>query len=200
MFETKVGEEIPGDYIWHDERPGEGDELLSIDGREISPGIYADYIQALRGLRRQIDKPVEVRWRDQHTQETHSAQAVVRNPPAWTYFWSGIWFMQEFLIFGIGARVFWKRPKDDSARLFFVLCIVTVGAFMGGYHWTEIVVEPLLIYLFRDVRRLRAGGEPAFLPGVSPCQSVLLAASPGSLAMALRGLNGVSGRVDAGDA
>src|SRR5262249_36479552 len=32
--------------------------------------------------------------------------------------------------------------------LFFAVCIVTVGAFMGGYHWTEIVAEPALIYPF----------------------------------------------------
>src|SRR5262249_3278653 len=36
----------------------------------------------------------------------------------------------------------------SSARLFFWLCVVTVGAYMGGYHWTEIVVEPALIYSF----------------------------------------------------
>ena len=59
-----------------------------------------------------------------------------------------MWFLQELLIFAIGARVFWKRPDDDSAQLFFAVCIVTVGAFMGGYHWTEIVTEPLLIYPF----------------------------------------------------
>ena len=44
--------------------------------------------------------------------------------------------------------MFWKRPDDVSAKLFFAVCIVTVGAFMGGYHWTEIVTEPLLIYAF----------------------------------------------------
>ena len=64
------------------------------------------------------------------------------------YLWSLVWFLQEMVIFAVGARVFWKRPHDDSARLFFWLCIVTVGAYMGGYHWTEIVVEPLLIYPF----------------------------------------------------
>jgi transcriptional regulator with GAF, ATPase, and Fis domain len=148
MFETKVDEEIPADYVWHDERPRVGDELISIGHWELSTGIYADYIQALRGLRGQIGKTIKVRWRDQVTQEIRSAQVTVQYPPARTYFWSCVWFMQELLILGIGARVFWKRPKDDSAQLFFVLCIVTAGAFMGGYHWTEIVVEPLLIYLF----------------------------------------------------
>ena len=73
---------------------------------------------------------------------------LVQHPPSWTYFRSCVWFLQELLIFAIGARVFWKRPDDDSAQLFFAVCIVTVGAFMGGYHWTEIVAEPLLIYPF----------------------------------------------------
>ena len=49
---------------------------------------------------------------------------------------------------GVAARVLWRRPKDEAARLFFLLCIVTVGAYMGGYHWTEIVVEQALIYPF----------------------------------------------------
>ena len=87
-----------------------------------------------------IGRTIEVRWRDQETGAVRVGSrdgADIR--PSWTYFWSCIWFLQELLIFLIGARVFWKRPNDDSARLFFVLCIVTVGAFMGGYHWTEIV-------------------------------------------------------------
>ena len=52
----------------------------------------------------------------------------VKYPPSWTYYRSCVWFFQELLIFAIGARVFWKRPDDDSAKLFFALCIVTVGA------------------------------------------------------------------------
>ena len=77
-----------------------------------------------------------------------TATATVRYRPPSTYIWSLAWFGQELLIFSVGALVFWKRPDDSSARLFFWLCIVTVGAFMGGYHWTEIVVEPMLIYPF----------------------------------------------------
>ncbi|HEY2154969.1 MAG TPA: sigma 54-interacting transcriptional regulator, partial [Isosphaeraceae bacterium] len=51
-------------------------------------------------------------------------------------------------IFALGAWVYLRRPRDDSARIFFWICIVTVGAYMGGYHWTEIVPEPALIYPF----------------------------------------------------
>ena len=75
--------------------------------------------------------------------EIDTASVLVQRPPSWTYYRSCVWFLQELLIFAIGARVFWKRPDDDSAQLFFAVCIVTVGAFMGGYHWTEIVTEPL---------------------------------------------------------
>jgi hypothetical protein len=102
----------------------------------------------MRRLHDQVGREVEVQWQDQQTQEIRSARALVRYPPTWSYVWSCLWFLQELLIFAVGARVFWKRPNDDSARLFLVLCLVTVGAYMGGYHWTEIVVRPLLIYPF----------------------------------------------------
>jgi hypothetical protein len=149
MFGTKIEEEIPEDYIWEGERPQKGDDLLAVGEQAISPDYvgYAEYIRAMRALRGRVGQTIEVRWRDP-SGAVHRGHARVQNPPSWTYFWSKIWFLQELLIFLIGARVFWKRPHDDSARLFFALCIVTVGAFMGGYHWTEIVFEPALIYLF----------------------------------------------------
>jgi transcriptional regulator with GAF, ATPase, and Fis domain len=148
LFGTKLGEEIPAEYVWHESRPQVGDTLLSIGPYRMHEGIYADYLRAMRGLDGRVGQTVEVTWRDQETGEIHSTGAVVGYPPARTYFWSCVWFLQELLIFGIGARVFWKRPDDDSAQWFFVLCIVTVGAYMGGYHWAEIVVEPALIYPF----------------------------------------------------
>ncbi len=73
---------------------------------------------------------------------------LVRRHPLGTYLGSFVWFLQEMVIFALGVRVYWKRPRDDSARLFFWICVVTVGAYMGGYHWTEIVDEPALIYPF----------------------------------------------------
>ena len=148
MFGTRVEEEIPGDYVWDDSRPHIGDWLLSIGGFAIHQRNYGDYIRALRGLSNQIGSTVQVSWRDQKTETVHSANVLVQRPPSWTYYRSLVWFLQELLIFAIGARVFWKRPEDESAQLFFAVCIVTVGAFMGGYHWTEIVTEPGLIYPF----------------------------------------------------
>src|SRR5262249_37207897 len=148
MFGTRVEEEIPDDYVWNNTRPRIGDWLQSIGGFAIQDRHYADYIHALRGLSDQIGSTVDVTWRDQNSQAIQTARVLVRRPPSWTYYRSCAWFLQEMLIFAIGARVFWKKPEDASAQLFFAVCIVTVGAFMGGYHWTEIVAEPALIYPF----------------------------------------------------
>lgn len=46
-----------------------------------------------------------------------------------------LWFLLEVGIFTVGAVAFWTRPFDRAARVFFAMCIVTVGAFVGGYHW-----------------------------------------------------------------
>ncbi|MFO0889173.1 MAG: sigma 54-interacting transcriptional regulator [Isosphaeraceae bacterium] len=165
MFGTDVEEEVPADFTWHPDtnatggpgeargvdaspRPRIGDVLVAVGDVSLREGSYSDYIQAMRSLNRQVGRAVPVRWRDHETGDLRSAVAVVSYPPTRSYLWSCLWFLQELMIFSIGARVFWKRPDDDSARLFFVLCLVTVGAYMGGYHWTEIVVRPLLIYPF----------------------------------------------------
>jgi transcriptional regulator with GAF, ATPase, and Fis domain len=148
MFGTKLEEEIPPEYDWRESRPHAGDSLIAIGRFRIREGNYSDYIRALRSLRDQIRETVEVRWKDGKTGELHAASARVQYPPSRTYYRSVVWFLLELVIFGIGARVFWKRPEDDSAQLFFAMCIVTVGAYMGGYHWTEIVGEPVLIYPF----------------------------------------------------
>lgn len=46
-----------------------------------------------------------------------------------------VWFLLELIIFSVGAVGFWSRPFDDAARLFFVMCSVTLAAFVGGFHW-----------------------------------------------------------------
>jgi transcriptional regulator with GAF, ATPase, and Fis domain len=59
-----------------------------------------------------------------------------------------LWFFLKLGLFLVGALVFWKRPGDQSAAQFFLLCIVTVGAYMGGYHWNRIATQPLLLLPF----------------------------------------------------
>jgi transcriptional regulator with GAF, ATPase, and Fis domain len=143
---TDLKEPVPAEYLWTGARPQVGDTLRAIGAQRIDN--YTDYIRALRGIGSRVGDRIGVRWRDHASGAIKDAQAVVIYRPLRTYIWSLIWFCQEMLIFAIGARVFWKRTHDVSARLFFWLCIVTVGAYMGGYHWTEIVVAPPLIFGF----------------------------------------------------
>ncbi len=146
VFGTKLTEPIAPGYEWRGARPEKDDAILAIEG--MSTVNYSDYVRALRGLGDRVGSPVEVAWRDHASGETRTGVATVRYRPRSTYIWSVIWFLQEMVIFAVGALVFWKRPHDVSARLFFWLCIATVGAYMGGYHWTEIVIRPVLIYAF----------------------------------------------------
>jgi hypothetical protein len=150
IFGTTLKETVNPDYFqWEGPPPKVGDQLLRIGDQPIL--LYTDYVQALRQLRSRIHRPVTVRWEDGPKvsgRRVHEATARVRYRPIQTYIWSFVWFLQEIVIFAIGALVFWRRPRDESARLFFLLCIVTVGAYMGGYHWSEIVTDPVLIFLF----------------------------------------------------
>ncbi|WP_074310255.1 sigma 54-interacting transcriptional regulator [Singulisphaera sp. GP187] len=145
MFGAELKEDVPASYSWIPERPVKKDILLEIAGVPIAN--YTDYTRAIRGLSDRVHQRVEVKWKNQRGQ-VKRAEALVGYRPPKTYLWSWVWFLQEMVIFAVGARVFWKRPHDDSARLFFWLCVMTVGAYMGGYHWTEIVVEPVMIWAF----------------------------------------------------
>ncbi|HYV34075.1 MAG TPA: hypothetical protein VE988_00135, partial [Gemmataceae bacterium] len=59
-----------------------------------------------------------------------------------------LWFFVKLALFVVGALVFWKRPTEATASQFFLLCIVTLGAYMGGYHWTHIASQPPLVIGF----------------------------------------------------
>jgi transcriptional regulator with GAF, ATPase, and Fis domain len=69
----------------------------------------------------------------------------IGTPPLTTLVPSLAWFVLEMGVYFLAAFVFWKRPQDRSARLFFILTVVVIIAFMGGYHWTRIVTQPLIV-------------------------------------------------------
>lgn len=50
-----------------------------------------------------------------------------------------VWFLLELMISGVGLLAFWSRPFDRSAKLFFAMCLATLGAFVGGFHWWIVV-------------------------------------------------------------
>jgi transcriptional regulator with GAF, ATPase, and Fis domain len=59
-----------------------------------------------------------------------------------------LWIILEAGMFAVGALVFWNRPGDRSAGPFFALSVAAVGAYVGGYHWWQIITQPVLLTLF----------------------------------------------------
>ncbi|MFO0929761.1 MAG: hypothetical protein U0736_22515 [Gemmataceae bacterium] len=69
-------------------------------------------------------------------------------PPIESLVPSVLWFFLKIGLFVLGAVILWKRPDDHTATQFFWLCLVTLGAFMGGYNWLRIVTQPMLLVGF----------------------------------------------------
>ena len=132
-----------GDYDWNPAIPELGSNITLMNESPIRN--YPDLVQALRELK--VGERIRVGWSDPNG-NLHESQVLIRRRPFWIYASSIVWFVQEIFIFVIGARVFWKRPRDPSAAIFFLICVLTFGAFMGGYHWTEIVISRPLIHVF----------------------------------------------------
>jgi transcriptional regulator with GAF, ATPase, and Fis domain len=61
---------------------------------------------------------------------------------------SVLWFTLKIGLFVVGAIVLWRRPADRPAARFFWLCILSFGAYVGGFHWSRIVTQPLLLIVF----------------------------------------------------
>ena len=78
----------------------------------------------------------------QWSQET--TYLLVQNLPLADVSLSLVWFFLQLGIFAVGALAIWRRPFDRSARLFFAMCVVTLAAFVGGFHWWVVVGNPWL--------------------------------------------------------
>jgi len=91
--------------------------------------------------------------------KTRTVWLCVGRTPAETLVPSILWFFLKIGLFLVGAIVFWKRPEDRSAQQFFLLCICSFGAYIGGYHWWRIVTQPALLLVFM--------ASAALLPAVS---------------------------------
>ncbi len=68
-------------------------------------------------------------------QSPQTSWLLVQSLPLGELILSFVWFLLQLGIFLVGALSVWHRPFDRSARLFFAMCVVTLGGFVGGYHW-----------------------------------------------------------------
>ena len=65
----------------------------------------------------------------------HETYVLVQDIPTAEIVLSLVWFLLQLAIFAVGALAVWRRPDDGPAVLFFAMCIVTIVAFVGGFHW-----------------------------------------------------------------
>ena len=88
-----------------------------------------DWPDILRG----DDRFVQVKYR--RGEKIYESWLRVRSIPWQHLGLTLIWFILVFGIFAVGALAFWARPFDRQARVFFAMCAVTLGGYVGGYHW-----------------------------------------------------------------
>jgi len=112
--------------------------------------------QLLREMAKSADdghEEVRVHLRPHERAETDPGPPIevachIDRAPVELLFPSVLWFFLKGGLFLVALLVYWKRPGDPSAGQFFLLSIVTVCAYMGGYHWWRIVPAPVLLLVF----------------------------------------------------
>jgi transcriptional regulator with GAF, ATPase, and Fis domain len=92
--------------------------------------------------------PADLHGADLHGAMLHEAWLLLQPTSRAAMVASLAWFVLEMVILLIGALVMWKRPGDASAGMFFALCAVNVVAFIGGFHWPDLIGSRLLVYPF----------------------------------------------------
>uniref|UniRef100_A0A7C2NXR3 AAA family ATPase n=1 Tax=Schlesneria paludicola TaxID=360056 RepID=A0A7C2NXR3_9PLAN len=118
--------------------PGNGDRLLRIDQQPIATAL--DAARAVLNLSRApAHAPgrtwVEVEYLAGDSLRPERVRVAVQPAPLTDVGLTVVWFLLELCIFAVGAVACWRRPFDRPAQLFFGMCIVTLGAFVGGFHW-----------------------------------------------------------------
>jgi transcriptional regulator with GAF, ATPase, and Fis domain len=122
----------------------EGKRIVHLGDKPVES--WPEFLRALRDL--PADQKVDVALEN----PDHTPAAILHCQPGrmpWTVLAPSIlWFFLKMGLFAVGALVFWQRPEDRSANRFFWLCIVTFGAYLGGYHWSRILTQPALLLVF----------------------------------------------------
>jgi transcriptional regulator with GAF, ATPase, and Fis domain len=140
--------------------PQTGDRLVLMEGKPITN--FLDFARAQLALRNRGASPLYgeknplaaelpplvqdedgVRWLRieylrPNTGERLTGSVKLQSVPSAEVGMTLLWFLLQLLIFSVGAIAFWSRPFDEAARRFFAMCTTTLGAFVGGFHWSLI--------------------------------------------------------------
>ena len=140
-------------------------DLVGCTIEEVGPypiESWPQYLRVLRELQHHAHEPtaepslkdrdgerwVRVRLRRATDQPPFDVWCVLGHTPLESTVPAILWLVLELGMFSVGALGFWKRPEVPAAGPFFALSIVAVGAFLGGYHWSQVVTQPVLLIAF----------------------------------------------------
>lgn len=141
-------------------KPTAGDRLKEVGGQKVVTAL--DYYRAMQSLRSATPPPgsqffaggdplelgspplaqeqngllyVRARFSHSGTGVEHTTYLAVQSVPVEDVGLTLAWFILQLAIFSVAALAVWSRPFDRPARLFYVMCVFTMGAFVGGFHW-----------------------------------------------------------------
>jgi len=125
------------------------EELPVIDEQQASVRVRADSNDVgLVAFSCKGEKVIRVLFQRGEESEPRIVWLRLGQPLPQTLVPSVLWFFLKIGLFGVGAIVLWKRPEDRSAQQFFLLCMCSLGAYIGGYNWSQIVTQPVLLITF----------------------------------------------------
>ncbi len=144
----------------HGRQPQEGDKVVRVGDFAIH--TWADLLASPFEVRKKLTVNPSAPWAKTTPEKTLVEVEFVRpeeaapfktwctlgNLPPEDLVPSVLWFCLKVMLFLVGALVLWKRPHDTAAAQFFLLCIFTLGAYMGGYHWPYIATNMVLLVVF----------------------------------------------------
>ena len=145
-FDTDVLQVVP-DFFGSEngsQYPQVGDRIVQINGQPIRS--WSEFVH-LVGRLDPAKTPSVVIEIDRGGRPLRFVSAV-RWPSAQVFFQPVLWFLLKLGVIIVAGVVFWNRPDNPATTRFFLLCTVTIGAFMGGYHWLRITGSPPLVIVF----------------------------------------------------
>ncbi|MSR48548.1 MAG: AAA family ATPase [Gemmataceae bacterium] len=144
------------------ELPLTGDKITALDGNTIySWPQFLRTVQQLpiRNSADGVSNTVRLGFYRPSDQTNHESVLLYGQTSLENMIPSFLWLVLKMAMVFAGGLILWWKPTEDSARQFFILGLVSLVAYMGGYHWWRIATQPMLIFCFQ------AGA--IFLPAVS---------------------------------
>lgn len=119
-------------------------------GGQVYPGTDPSELTHLPGL---VEDPDGNRWVEivfipKGSDHETTSSVLVQSLPIGEVVLSFVWFVLQLGVFAFGALAFWNRPYDRASRMFFLASLITMGAYLGGFHWWIVASNLWLNILF----------------------------------------------------